>query len=168
MQLIFYGVRKALSIRNFSSGRFFRGAVKLWVYWMLVIVAHSLDFCVERWFSVYGLYVCFYNNDRKFFNHRKLARSRVQYARTASKILKSYSTKIRRDKIAQFDPDSAVRNEDYSGDFAEMISVYIPKIQNKQLQKLLKLKLENRGVLVNRVQNMDIVDEDVFGMKLNL
>ena len=50
-----------------------------------------------------------------------------------------------------------------------MISVYIPKIQNKQLQKLLKLKLEkNRGVLVNRVQNMDIVDEDVFGMKLNL
>ena len=42
-----------------------------------------------RWTLVQCLrFVClfFYNNDRKFFNHRKLARSRVQYARTASKI----------------------------------------------------------------------------------
>lgn len=162
------GVRKALSIRNFSSGRFFRGAVKLWVYWMLVIVAHSLDFAlnVGSVFTVcMFVFIITTESSSIIENLHDLGFSTPA---PLQRFLKSYSTKIRRDKIAQFDPDSAVRNEDYSGDFAEMISVYIPKIQNKQLQKLLKLKLENRGVLVNRVQNMDIVDEDVFGMKLNL
>jgi toxin secretion/phage lysis holin len=165
-------VLKAILSKNFSSARFFRGAIKLGVYCTLVLIWHSIDQIIVEVVGVWNLitsamfwFILTTESSSILENFHDLGFNTPVYFQ---KFLKSYSTKLWREKISKIDPDFAKDFEDYTDDFSELVNVYVPKIKCLDFQKLLKIKFEHWWLLCDKVQQMKVSDIEIFKQKFLL
>ncbi len=161
------GSTKALMVHNFSSRRFFRWLLKLGVYWILLLVAFGLDAVILDQHIFTSITIAFIVINDAVSILENLNELWFQTPLFLQKFLKNYSERFIASKLQSIDA-TAFQSTDYLADVKDILKTYIPKIKDEQLQKMMKIKVAQWTVTIQRIQAIDPADFDIFKRKFIL
>ena len=164
---MFTGSVKALSVHNFSSRRFFRGLMKLWVYGILMVLAFGLDAVILDQHIFTNLMIAFIVINDAISILENLNELWFQTPLFLQQFLKSYSERFITSKLQSID-STAFKSTDYLADVKDILKTYIPKIKDENLQKMMQIKVAQWAVTIQRIQAIDPNDFDIFKRKFIL